>query len=324
MEIDIYRLPWKGELFTHTPEYGDGYLPCPPARIGERIGRGGHPHPAAKVGSDTRAAAYWTALRAISSSPRRVLPVVAFPFAMAGGASVTTHRLSPQMWIHLLFLLFVALSVHAQNVAGFALALILLGLVGATDLVPLTDAVNAVTLMVQINPHRFHYHRHPLQLERSLRPALAVSLLGTVGGTVLATWLADAAYQVLRLRISIVFCALLLWRAVRPQQTVSSRGPSILARASRVCWVECSRRRPPAGLPRIPPTLATRAHQESLILFFGIGALLRLAIVSLSRQQSAGPDDRIRRRRNIARCSATVMALRSALPCLIARKARAG
>ena len=43
------------------------------------------------------------------------------------------------MWIHLVFLIFVALAVYAQNVTGFALALILLGLIGATDLVPITD-----------------------------------------------------------------------------------------------------------------------------------------------------------------------------------------
>jgi hypothetical protein len=46
---------------------------------------------------------------------------------------------------HLTFLVFVAGAVYAQALTGFALALILLGLVGATDLVPLTDAVNAST-----------------------------------------------------------------------------------------------------------------------------------------------------------------------------------
>jgi hypothetical protein len=40
-----------------------------------------------------------------------------------------------------------------------ALALVLLGLVGATDLVPLTDAVNAVTVMALTNVGSFLYRR---------------------------------------------------------------------------------------------------------------------------------------------------------------------
>ena len=29
MEVDIDRLPWEGELFTHVPDYRDGHLPVP-------------------------------------------------------------------------------------------------------------------------------------------------------------------------------------------------------------------------------------------------------------------------------------------------------
>ena len=46
----------------------------------------------------------------------------------------------------LLFLAFVAGAVYAQAITGFALALILLGLIGATDLIPLTDAVAATSV----------------------------------------------------------------------------------------------------------------------------------------------------------------------------------
>jgi uncharacterized protein len=112
------------------------------------------------------------------------------------------------MRTHLLFLMFVALAVYAQNLTGFALALILLGLVGATDLVPLTDAVNAVTVIIAATALTFLYRRWPLQLERSLWPAVASSVAGAVAGTMLLTWLADAAYEVLRLilGLSVVLC----------------------------------------------------------------------------------------------------------------------
>ena len=52
-----------------------------------------------------------------------------------------------QLWTHAAFLVFVAGAVYAQALTGFALALILLGLIGATNLVPLPDAVNATTVL---------------------------------------------------------------------------------------------------------------------------------------------------------------------------------
>src|SRR5215470_1301115 len=186
------------------------------------------------------------------------------------------------MWTHLLFLTFVALAVYAQNLTGFALALILLGLIGATNLVPLTDAVNAVTVMLLANAGTFLYRRWPLQLERSLWPAIASSIAGAVAGTMLLTWLAGAAYEVLRLLLglSIIFCALLLWRAAKPWEKVSSRSAFALAGGiSGLLGGMFSAPGPPLVYLMYRQPLAAARVQESLILFFGIIALLRLAIV---------------------------------------------
>ena len=186
------------------------------------------------------------------------------------------------MWIHLLFLMFVTLAVYAQTLTGFALALILLGLVGATDLVPLTDAVNAVTVMAVVVACTFFYRRWPLQVERSLWPAVASSIPGAVAGTLLLFWLAGAAYEVLRLLLglSIVFCALLLWRVAEPRKTVSSRGAFVLAGGiSGLLGGMFSAAGPPLVYLMYRQPLAHARVQESLILFFGMGALLRLAIV---------------------------------------------
>ena len=137
------------------------------------------------------------------------------------------------MWTHLLLLLFVALAVYAQNLTGFALALILLGLIGATDLVPLADAVNAVAVLSLVNAGTFLYRRRPLKLELSLWPAVAAGVVGVIAGTMLLTWLAGAAHEVLRLLLglSIVLCALLLWRAAAPLRAVSSRASFAVAGA---------------------------------------------------------------------------------------------
>jgi uncharacterized protein len=195
------------------------------------------------------------------------------------------------MRTHLLFLTFVALAVYAQNLTGFALALILLGLVGATDLVPLTDAVNAVTVMVATTACTFLYRRWPLQLERSLWPALASSVVGAIAGTILLAWLADTAYEVLRLilGISVVLCALLLWQAAEPLKTGSSRTAFVVAGGiSGLLGGMFSAPGPPLVYLMYRQPLAHMRIQESLILFFGMGALLRLALVVPFGQFSNG------------------------------------
>lgn len=186
------------------------------------------------------------------------------------------------MWTHLLFLIFVAFAVYAQTLTGFALALILLGLIGATDLMPLTDAVNAVTVIVLTAALTFLYRRWPLQLERSLWPAVASSVVGTVAGASVLTWLAGAAYEVLRLLLglSILICALLLWHAAKPRTAVSSRRAFVLAGGiSGVLGGMFSAPGPPLVYLMYRQPLAHARLQGSLILFFGIGALLRLAIM---------------------------------------------
>jgi uncharacterized protein len=185
-------------------------------------------------------------------------------------------------WTHPLFLMFVALAAYAQNLTGFALALILLGLIGATDLVPLTDAVNAVTVMALTNAVTFMVRRWPVQLERSLWPAVASSIPGAVAGTILMSWLAGAAYEILRLLLglSIVLCALLLWRAAKPLKTISSRGAFVVAGGiSGLLGGMFSASGPPLVYLMYRQPLALARIQESLILFFGVGASLRLAIV---------------------------------------------
>jgi uncharacterized protein len=195
------------------------------------------------------------------------------------------------MQTHLLFLMFVAVAVYAQNLTGFALALILLGLIGATDLVPLVDAINAVTVIMATTACTFLYRRWPLRLERSLWPAVASSVAGAVVGTILVTWLADTAHDVLRLilGISVVLCALLLWHAAEPLERISSRGAFVLAGGvAGLLGGMFSAPGPPLVYLMYRQPLPHARIQESLILFFGLGALLRLALVVPAGQFSVG------------------------------------
>src|SRR6185437_10862876 len=191
-------------------------------------------------------------------------------------------HLGEQFWIYGTFLVFVAGAVYAQALTGFALALILLGLVGATNLVPLTDAVNASTVIAFCSAWTFLYRRRALRVERILIPTLVASAAGIVAGAVLLTWLAGTAYQVLRLLlgVSIVACALSLWRAAQPLPSLSS--PAVYALTGGISGLMAGMFSSPGPplvylLYRQPKPVAW--IQQSLMVIFGLGTMLRLLIV---------------------------------------------
>jgi len=193
------------------------------------------------------------------------------------------------LWTHAIFLVIVAGAVYAQAITGFALALILLGLIGATNLVPLPDAVNASTIIAFCTAWTFLYRRRALRVERVLIPMLVASAAGIVVGALLLTWLAGTAYEVLRLILgaSIVACALSLWRAAQPLPALSS--PAIYALTGGVSGLLAGMFSAPGPplvylLYRQPKPLAW--IQQSLMVVFGLGTLLRLLIVVPSGQFS--------------------------------------
>jgi len=186
------------------------------------------------------------------------------------------------MWsTHVLFLAFVALATYAQSVTGFALGLILLGLVGVTDLVPVTDAVNAATVMAFANAATFLYRQWPVTVERSLWLAVAAAVPAAVAGVFLLSWLAGTAYEVLRLVLggSIVSCAILLWRAGTPLGAVSSRQAFVLAGGlSGLLGGIFGAPGPPLVYLMYRQPIPQARVLGSLIAFFGILAVLRLAV----------------------------------------------
>ncbi|MBV8187476.1 MAG: sulfite exporter TauE/SafE family protein [Alphaproteobacteria bacterium] len=198
-------------------------------------------------------------------------------------------QLGAQLSTHAVFLVFVALAVYAQALTGFALALILLGLIGATNLMPLTDAVNATTTVGFCTAWTFLYRRRALRIERVLVPTLVASAAGIMAGALVLVWLADTAYQVLRLvlGLSIVACALSLWHAARPLPSLSS--PAAYALTGGIAGLMAGMFSAPGPplvylLYRQPKPMAW--IQESLMVIFGLGTTLRLLILVPSGQFS--------------------------------------
>ncbi|NMM77896.1 TSUP family transporter [Acidovorax sp. SRB_24] len=129
---------------------------------------------------------------------------------------------------YLLFFCLVALATFCQNLTGFAFGLILVGLAGATQLMPIADAANVACLLSLVNGVAY-LRNHPFSPQwRLLRPMLASSVVGVAGGLVLLSWLSGHALNGLRLLlgVAIVGCAvaLLLQKQVRTQMS----GPASL------------------------------------------------------------------------------------------------
>lgn len=189
------------------------------------------------------------------------------------------------MQTHLLFIAFVALAVYAQSLTGFALALVLLGLVGLTDLVPLPDAANAVTVLIIVNAIMFFYQRKSARVERVIFSAVGTTLIGVFIGMLILTFLAANAYEVLKmiLGVSVVICALLLWRASHPFTTPSSsRYFAMIGLVSGVLGGMFSAAGPPMVYAVYRQPWSLERVQESLIFCFAVGAVLRLIIMVAS------------------------------------------
>ena len=186
------------------------------------------------------------------------------------------------VWVHVAFVLFVVISAYAQTLTGFAQSLILLGLVGMTDIVPLPDAVNAATVLGFFNAWTMLYWRWPVRFEPVLWPAVAASAAGIVAGAFLLTWLAGTAYEALRfiLGLGIVGCALLLWSKATPLPAISP--PTTFAAVGGLSGLMAgmfSTPGPPMVYLMYRQPLAHARIQESLLLIFGIGSILRLSVV---------------------------------------------
>jgi hypothetical protein len=115
-----------------------------------------------------------------------------------------------------------------------------------------------------------------------LVPTLVASAVGIVVGALLLVWLAGTAYQVLRLvlGVSIVACALSLWRAAKPLPSLSS--PAVYALTGGVAGIlggMFSASGPPLVYLLYRQPIPLERVREYLMLIFGLGTALRLLIV---------------------------------------------
>jgi uncharacterized membrane protein YfcA len=184
---------------------------------------------------------------------------------------------------HFLFLVCVALATYTQSATGFAFGLILLGLVGVFELVPVADAANAANVLVLVNAWVYFRHRKPKPLWSVLRPTLIASLIGVMCGVALLGWLSENAVEWLRLLlgVAILACALLLLLQVRPlAQSSSPASFRLYGSLSGLLSGLFSSGGPPIVFHMYRQPLDQAVIRECLLFLFAANAAVRLGIVA--------------------------------------------
>lgn len=180
-----------------------------------------------------------------------------------------------------------ALAAVTQNLTGFAFGLVLLGLVGLFDLVPLADAANASSLLTLVHA-AVHFGRNPLTPQwRLMSPVLWALAPGVAGGVLLLAWLDTGTLSALRmlLGLAIVGSALILF-AGPPARSVPSRGaPFALAGAlSGLMGGLFASPGPPLVWQMYRQPLTPEVIRQCLLLVFTVCAVLRLLFVAVTGQ----------------------------------------
>jgi uncharacterized protein len=119
----------------------------------------------------------------------------------------------------------VALASALQNITGFALALILLGLTGLFNLAPLPDIANVAMVLSLANAVMQLRGAHKSLQWSAWRETVAGSVFGVAAGVALLDWLSANVVMLLRLLLGIVViaCAIVVLRRTKPVETPSSR-----------------------------------------------------------------------------------------------------
>jgi hypothetical protein len=117
-------------------------------------------------------------------------------------------------WQIALFLLCVAMATCAQNLSGFAFALILLGLAGLLELAPLADLANVATVLALANA-LVALRRSGRTLDvPAMRDMAMGSAVGILAGVLLLGWLSSSVTLALRalLGLTVITCAIVVLR----------------------------------------------------------------------------------------------------------------
>lgn len=183
---------------------------------------------------------------------------------------------------YLLFLTIITIASICQNLTGFAFGLILVTLAGALDVMPVAMSANVAMVLALVNAALYLRSTSVNPDWKLLRPILASSIAGLIGGLVLLSWLSASARNGLGILLGIVVVAssLLLVIQSKPRQTMSS--PIVMHSASLLSGLMgglFATPGPPMAYHLYRQPLDQRTIRQCLFVIFAISMLLRLGIV---------------------------------------------
>lgn len=187
---------------------------------------------------------------------------------------------------HIGFLLCVAVATFAQNTTGFAFGLLLLGLTGLLQLVPVETVANVSSVLTLVNA-MILLRRRPQLAPRLLALILGCSLAGVLAGVQLLTLLGSRERELLQLLLgaTIVACSFLLVARARHLQRLSGwLSFSCFAGLSGVMGGLFSSAGPPLVYQLYRQPLAAQVVRDTLIVVFAVNALLRLCILAVTQR----------------------------------------
>ena len=188
------------------------------------------------------------------------------------------------------FLACAAFATAVQNVTGFALVLVLLGLTGVFDLAPLPDAANVATVLGLANAFVALRGRARSLQWPALRQTAGGTVFGVAAGVFLLAWLSGNAVLALRflLGVVVVGCALLVLRPAQALQQPSSRASFfVTGLLSGVLGGLFSASGPPLVYQFYRQPMGLDAVRDTLVAMLAVGSSLRLVMVVASGQFSA-------------------------------------
>lgn len=189
--------------------------------------------------------------------------------------------MEPQGLAGLLVIAFVA--AYTQTLTGFALGLIMMGGVGLTGVIPLTDAAVLVSILVVVNAAQVLAKGWRDIAVAQFLPALAASLVFLGLGYWLLGLMVAASLDWLKLILGFVIVASSIQLSLKPAPLAVPSGRASFAGFGAVAGIMgglFSTAGPPLIYHFYRQPLKPAAVRETLVAIFAVNALIRLGLVA--------------------------------------------
>lgn len=193
--------------------------------------------------------------------------------------------MGPQSLAGLLAIAFVA--AYTQTLTGFALGLIMMGGIGLTGLIPLTDAAVLVSVLVVVNAAQVLLKGWRDIAFRQFFPALGSSILFLGGGYWLLNLMASTSLEGLKILLGTVIIISSIQLSLKPAPMLKVSSPLSFAGFGAIAGVMggmFSTSGPPLIYHFYRQPLKPATVRETLVAIFAANAILRLGIVAGSGQ----------------------------------------